>query len=136
MPSEAATVSPAGSMRPVTRRVAGSSPRRFISSAKLIDPAMSRSIRGLQDERAATAGALDAALAHQLAERVPDGDQAAAIARRQLALGRHSVTGSPLARVERGAQVAEHLVVQWDRSAFELEPRHAGLVLGSPMISP
>jgi hypothetical protein len=69
---------------------------------------------GLEDERPAAARALEALLAGELIEGPPDRDQAAAIAGRQLALGREAVARLPLPRVERGLQVELDLVVQRD----------------------
>ena len=82
-------------------------------------------MRGWSDERAAAAGPLEALLAGQLAQRAPDGDQAAAVALRELALGRQPVAGAPFARVEGGAQVEIDLVVQRDGSELEPEACHA-----------
>ena len=90
---------------------------RELAGEVAIDP-------GVQDERAAPARPLQPALADQLAERAPDGDQAAAIARRQVALGRQAIAGPPLAGVEGGLQVQVDLVVQRDRAELESETGH------------
>src|SRR5512147_234884 len=79
---------------------------------------------GMEDERAATAGPLQASLADELAERPPDGDEAAAVADRQVALGREPVAGLPLARVEGGLEVQVDLVVERDRAELESETGH------------
>ena len=81
--------------------------------------------RGAGHERAAAAGPLQAVLARQVAERAPDGDQAAAVPLGQLALGRQPVAGAPFARLERGAQVKIDLVVERDRARQEPEACHA-----------
>jgi hypothetical protein len=77
------------------------------------------------DERAASAGALEAPLAGQVAQRPAHGDQAAAVSLRQLALRRQPVARAPLAGVDRGAQVKIDLVVERDRSRQEPEACHA-----------
>ena len=73
----------------------------------------------MQDERAAAARPLESLLADQLAERPPDGDQAAAVALRQVALGGQPVARAPLALVEGGLQVQVDLVVERDRAELE-----------------
>ena len=83
-----------------TSRVPGSWPWSIISSAKLSEPAMSQPDRRSRHERPAAAGPLDPRLAGELPESAPDGDQAAAVALRQLAFGRQLVAGPPLARVQ------------------------------------
>ncbi len=83
------------------------------------------------DEGSATAGAIDPPFAHQLTEGVTDGDQAAAIACRQLALGRQPAAGAEFARFEGSLQVEIHLVVQRDRPNLELEPCHRPPSTGS-----
>jgi hypothetical protein len=85
---------------------------------------------GLEDERAAAAGALQALLSGKLVERSPDGDEAAAVPLRELTLGREAIPGLPLALVEGGLQVEVDLVVQRDGAGVETEARH-----GSPVSS-
>ena len=58
-----------------------------------------------EDECAAPAGAFESQFANELAQRAPDGDQAAAIAEGEVALGRQAIAGSPFARVEGRLQV-------------------------------
>jgi hypothetical protein len=82
---------------------------------------------GCEDGGPAPAGALDAALARQFGERVPDRDQAAAVALGEFPLRRETVAGAPLAAVERGGQVEIDLVMQRNRSGLEPEPRHPTL---------
>ena len=84
----------------------------------------------LEDERAAAARALDPSLANQLAERVAHGDEATAVPFGELPLRGHALTRTPLVRVESGFQVPKDLVMQGNRSTFELEPRHSDLGLG------
>ena len=66
----------------------------------------------MEDERPAAAGPLDALLAGKLHECPANGDQAAAVALRQLALSRQPVAWPPLVRVEGRHQVEIDLVVQ------------------------
>src|SRR5262245_8787935 len=73
----------------------------------------------VEDERPATARALDAALARQLVEGAADRDEAAAVELGELALRRHAITRLPSPVVERGAQVEIDLVVE--RHGAELE---------------
>ena len=77
-----------------------------------------------EDGRAAAAGPLDPALAGQLGERPPDGDQAAAVALGELALRREEIAGTPFAVVERRAQVQVDLVMQRDGTELESETGH------------
>ena len=109
---------------PRSSRVVGSRPRVCISSVKLRLPPKFELEAGMEDERAAAAGPLDALLAGELRERPPDGDQAAAVALGELALGRQPVARLPLARVERGHQVEIDLVVQRDGTELEPETGH------------
>ncbi len=81
----------------------------------------------LEDERAASTRPFDPTLADELAERVTDGDQAAAIALGELSLGGHAVARTPLSGIERGLQIPKDLVVQWDWATFQLKARHATL---------
>ena len=78
----------------------------------------------------ATARALEPPLAGELAQRAPDGDQAAAVARASSrSVGRRS-PGAPLAGVERRAQVEVDLVVQRDGTELESEAGHRARVRG------
>ena len=85
---------------------------------------MSSSIERPADERPAAAGALDPGLAGQLQEGAPDGDQAAAVAGRQLALGGQPVARSPLAAVERCPQVEVDLMMERHGPGVEVERGH------------
>ncbi len=78
----------------------------------------------MEHERAPTTRPLHPALANQLAERPPDGDQAAPVARRQVALGRKTIAGAPLGVVEGGLQVQVDLVAQRDGAELESETGH------------
>src|SRR6185436_4858961 len=78
----------------------------------------------LQGEGAATARALEATLASELAERTPDRDEAAAVADAQFALGRQPVARRDLARIESGLQVEVHLVMHRDGTELQAEARH------------
>ena len=69
-------------------------------------------------------GPFDPAFAGELREGAPDGDQAAAVALRELALRREEVAGTPFARVERRAQVKVDLVVKRDGTELESEAGH------------
>ena len=123
-----ATASPAGSMRAVTTRVAGSRPATLHLLGEAHRAGDVAVDSRLEDERPAAARALDPTLAHELAERVTDGDQAASVALRELTLGRHAVARTPFVGVERRLQVPEDLVMEWDWPALELESRHSVLV--------
>ena len=57
-------------------------------------------------------------------ERAPDGDEAAAVALRQVALRGQPVARAPLTLVEGGLQVQVDLVVQRDRAELESETCH------------
>jgi hypothetical protein len=63
-------------------------------------------------------------LAGQLREGTADGDQAAAVALRELALRREEIAGTPFARVERRAKVQVDLVVKRDGTELESEAGH------------
>src|ERR1700741_3366108 len=82
----------------------------------------------MQDRRAPTAGALDAAVVDQLAEGPPDGDQAAAVVGGQVAFGRQPLTGRPHAVVEVATQVQVDLVVHRHGAELEAEASHLGAV--------
>ena len=77
-----------------------------------------------EDERAAAAGPFEPLLAGQLAERPADGDEAAAVALREVALRGEPVAGTPFARIQGRAQVKVDLVVQRDRAELESEAGH------------
>ena len=79
---------------------------------------------GCEDECSAAASPLEPAFADQLAHRAPDGDQAAAIASGELALGREPVAGAPFRCVEGGLQIEIDLVMERDRAELESEARH------------
>ena len=81
----------------------------------------------LEDERAASTRPFDPTLADELAQGVTDGDQAAAVTLGELPFGGHAVAWTPLSGIERGLQVPEDLVVQWDWATFQLKARHATL---------
>src|SRR3989442_8015351 len=73
---------------------------------------------------APSAGSLDPPLASQLAKGMAHGDQAAAVAGGQLALGGKPIALVPGAGVEHGTQVKVDLVMQRDWSSLEPVPRH------------
>ena len=125
MSSASATAASAATVRAVTTRVAGSWPRLLHLLGERHRAVEVEVDRRAGDERAPAAGPLEAALAGQVAERAADGDQAAAVALGQLALGRQPVARAPFARVERGAQVKIDLVVERDRARQEPEACHA-----------
>ena len=77
-----------------------------------------------EDGRATAARPLQACLARQLRQGASDGDQAAAVARGELALRREEVAGSPLACVERRAEVQVDLVMKRDGTELESEVCH------------
>jgi len=77
-----------------------------------------------EDRGPAAARALHAVLAGELGERPADGDQAAPVARGELALRREEVAGTPLACVERRAKVQVHLVMKRDGTELESETGH------------
>lgn len=84
----------------------------------------------MQDERPATAGPLETLLPHQLAEGATDRDEAAAIALREVALGRQAVPWTPLGGIQGGSQVEVDLVVQRDGAKLESESGHR---VGGPL---
>ena len=125
MSRASATAASAATVRAVTTRVAGSWPRRWTSSVNDIEPSRSRSIGGRVTNVPRPRRPLEAALAGQVAEGAADGDQAAAVALGELALGGQPVAGAPFARLEGGAQVKIDLVVERDRARQEPEACHA-----------
>ena len=78
----------------------------------------------LGHERPATGRPFQATFAGQLVERASHGDQAAPVAGRELAFRRQAVTGPPLARGKRLAQVEVDLVVERNRPGFESKACH------------
>ena len=78
----------------------------------------------MEHERAAAARPFEPLLAGQLAQGAPHGDQAAAVARRQVAFRRQAIAGLPLARIQRREQVQIDLVMQRDRAELESEAGH------------
>jgi hypothetical protein len=74
-----------------------------------------------KDVRAASAGALDAALLGELAQGAADGDQADAVLPSQLALRGQAIARLPRAIVQRSAQVEVDLVVHGDRTERNAE---------------
>src|SRR4051812_24280957 len=67
---------------------------------------------------------LEAAVAHHLAQRAPDRDQAAAVALGEVALRREAVARPPLTGVQRRSQVEIDLMMQRDRAQLESETGH------------
>jgi hypothetical protein len=63
-------------------------------------------------------------LAGQLGEGAANGDQAAAVPLRELALRREEIAGTPFARVERRTKVQVDLVVKRDGTELESEAGH------------
>ena len=80
--------------------------------------------RRLAHERAPTLGAREPVLSPQLIERTPNGDEAAAVASRQFALGGEPVARGPFPIVERSSKVLVDLMVQRHRARCYLETRH------------
>jgi hypothetical protein len=78
----------------------------------------------MEDERSAAARSLDALLAGELGQCAPDGDQAAAVLRRELALRRQPVARFPLVGIQSGHKVEIDLVVQRDGTELEPETGH------------
>ncbi len=77
-------------------------------------PPKSRSMRRGSTNVPRPRVALQALLARQLRQGAADGDQAAAVARGELALRREPIAGRPVAGVERRREVEVDLVVQRD----------------------
>src|SRR5207245_5907654 len=87
--------------------------------------------RGPGHEGAAASGPLEAMLARQLVESATHRDQAAAILRGKLALGRELLVRAPLAVVQGNSKIEVDLVVEGDGAPLELVARHlaCGLLL-------
>ena len=79
-----------------------------------------------EDERAASAGPLDAPLLGELPERPADGDQADAVVASQLTLRREAIARLPRPVVQGFAQVEIDLVVHRDGAEREAETGHRG----------
>jgi hypothetical protein len=68
--------------------------------------------RGLRHERTPTAGALQPAFPGEIAERPPNGDEAALIPGRELAFARKPVARLPFVRSQSGGSQSERLAVE------------------------